>query len=312
MAHLARRRRRWHRRRREAADAPPPPPLGRGRLRRPRPRDGPRCRLAGPPLWRLDGALARNARRRRDPGQPAGRGHADAARGSARCRRLGGGPPPRLLAPRHRLCRSVVVRADQLVGRANRCCGGRRRRGRLLGRGPAHREARRPGRPLARRRSARPRAPPRLRRQTHRARAGHRPAAPLARRRGAAAGQRGPPVLPAGPARRRRARRRAAWPLRAVRPASNLVANRRLLSPLPALARRHAAVRRLAHLWRRVALWARPLLLAAAVRPPPPLLGRPPANRRGQRVGGCLEPFLTRAQPHGASLCRRRLPAGRA
>ena len=56
------------------------------------------------------------------------------------------------------------------------------------------------------------------------------------RRRGAAAGQRGPPVLPAGPARRRRARRRAAWPLRAVRPASNLVANRRLLSPLPALA----------------------------------------------------------------------------
>ena len=41
----------------------------------------PRCRLAGPPLWRLDGALARNARRRRDPGQPAGRGHADAARG---------------------------------------------------------------------------------------------------------------------------------------------------------------------------------------------------------------------------------------
>ena len=37
----------------------------------------PRCRLAGPPLWRLDGALARNGRRRRDPR----RGNADAARG---------------------------------------------------------------------------------------------------------------------------------------------------------------------------------------------------------------------------------------
>mmetsp|Transcript_21015 Transcript_21015/g.66953 ORF Transcript_21015/g.66953 Transcript_21015/m.66953 type:complete len:257 (+) Transcript_21015:1671-2441(+) len=254
MAQLARRRRRWHRRRREATP-PPPPPVRQGRLRPPRPRGRPCCRLAGPPLWRLDGALARNARRRRDPG----RGNADAARGSARYRRLEGGSPPRLLAPRHRLCRSVVVRAGQLVGRAARCCGGRRRRGRLLGRGSAHGEARRPGRPLARRRSTRPRARPRLRRHAHRARAGHWPAATFARRRGATAGQRGSPVVPAGPARRRRTCRRAGWHLRAVGPASTLVANRRLLSPLPALARRHATVRWLAQLRRRVALWARPL-----------------------------------------------------